>query len=121
MVTPAIEAALAKHVAGAPVERVDVLLVGIEAHICVTQTALDLLARGHGVYVIADGISSCNREEVPVALRRLAAAGAVVTSSESVLYEIMRDAVIPEFKQIAGLVRESKDQTKAALQALCKI
>jgi nicotinamidase-related amidase len=41
----------------------------------VTQTTLDLLAQGHKVYVLADGVSSCNKEEVPVALRRLAREG----------------------------------------------
>lgn len=51
----------------------EVILVGIETHICVTQTALDLLARGHKVYVLADGVSSCNEQEVPVALARLRA------------------------------------------------
>jgi thiamine-phosphate diphosphorylase/hydroxyethylthiazole kinase len=64
-----------------------IALVGIEAHICVTQTALDLLAAGHGVYVLADGVSSSNREEVGVALARLRQAGAVVTTSEGWVYE----------------------------------
>lgn len=60
-----------------------VAIVGIEAHICVTQTTLDLLSHGHSVYIIADGVSSCNAAEVPIALRRLAHAGATITTSES--------------------------------------
>lgn len=60
-----------------------VVLVGIESHICITQTTLDLIQHGHGVYIIADGVSSCNKEEVPIALRRLASAGATITTSES--------------------------------------
>ena len=60
-----------------------VAILGIESHICVTQTTLDLLLHGHKVYVLSDGVSSCNKEEVPIALRRLAAAGATITSSES--------------------------------------
>ena len=99
----------------------EVAVVGIESHICVTQTTLDLLAHGHKVYVLADGVSSCNREEVPVALRRLALAGAVITTSESFLYECMGDASITEFKVIAGLVKECKESTKETLQTLCKI
>lgn len=73
-----------------------VAIVGIESHICVTQTAIDLLKDGHRVYIIADGVSSCNESERKVALDRLRAEGAVVTSSESWLYECMGDAGIPE-------------------------
>jgi hypothetical protein len=75
----------------------EIAIVGIESHICVTQTALDVLAEGHKVYVLADGVSSCNPQEVPLALARLRAAGAVITSSESFLYECMGDAAIPEY------------------------
>ncbi|KAI9874665.1 MAG: hypothetical protein M1830_009428 [Pleopsidium flavum] len=99
----------------------EIVVVGIEAHICVTQTTLDLLGQGHKVYVLADGVSSCNKEEVGIALRRLAREGAVVTTSESWLYECMGDAGISEFKAIAGLVRETKESTKASLETLCKI
>ncbi|MCJ1469054.1 hypothetical protein MMC07_007686 [Pseudocyphellaria aurata] len=74
-----------------------VAIVGIEAHICVTQTALDLLAEGHKVYVLADGVSSCHEGEVGVALRRLAREGVIVTTSEGWLYECMGDAAIPEY------------------------
>jgi nicotinamidase-related amidase len=74
----------------------EIVIVGIESHICVTQTTLDLLAAGHKVYVLVDGVSSCNPQEVPIALARLRAAGAVVTTSESFLYECMGDASIPE-------------------------
>lgn len=96
----------------------EVVIVGIESHICVTQTTLDLLANGHKVYVLADGVSSCNHEEVPIALARLRAAGAVVTTSESFLYECMGDASIPEFRGIAGLVKETTGNTKKVLETL---
>jgi nicotinamidase-related amidase len=95
-----------------------VAITGIETHICVTQTALDLLLEGHKVYIIADGVSSCNKQEIGVALDRLSREGAVVTSSESWIYEVMGDAKISEFKQIAGLVKETKEDTKETLQAL---
>ncbi|KAL0931654.1 isochorismatase domain-containing protein [Colletotrichum truncatum] len=95
-----------------------VIIVGIESHICVTQTALDLLAAGHKPYVIADGVSSCNREEVPIALARLRQESVTVTSSESLLYELMGDAAVPEFKAIVGLVKETGKDTKEILQAL---
>ncbi|KAI1326398.1 Isochorismatase hydrolase [Xylariaceae sp. FL0255] len=95
-----------------------VVIVGIEAHICVTQTTLDLLASGRKVYVLADAVSSCNAPEVPIALARLRAEGAVVTTSESWLYETMGDAAIPEFRDIARLVKETSADTKAALSGL---
>ncbi len=95
-----------------------VAIVGIETHICVTQTALDLLAAGHRVYVLADGVSSCNREEVPLALARLRAAGAVVTSSESWVYEVMGDAAIPEFRSVAAVVKDRGPATKTVLTGL---
>ncbi|KAJ9618309.1 hypothetical protein H2203_009226 [Taxawa tesnikishii (nom. ined.)] len=102
-------------------EKRECVIVGIESHICVTQTSLDLLREGHKVYVLADGVSSCNKEEVPVALARLRAEGAVVTTSESWLYECMGDAGIGEFKQMAGLVKEYSGKTREGLQALCSL
>lgn len=73
-------------------QRYQVVITGIEAHICVSQTALDLLADGHSVYVLADGVSSSHRAQVRIALDRLARAGAVVTTSEAWLYEFLGDA-----------------------------
>ncbi|KAH8845121.1 hypothetical protein MCOR27_007079 [Pyricularia oryzae] len=120
MWTPSVQRTLAARdlLGGSGSGRVTVALVGIESHICVTQTALDLLRAGHGVYVLADGVSSCNKEEVPLALARLRAEGAVVTSSEAWLYEVMGDAEIPEFRSIVGLVKKTSADTAAVLQAL---
>lgn len=101
-------------------EKRECVIVGIESHICVTQTTLDLLREGHKVYVIADGVSSCNPQEIPIALNRLRAEGAIVTSSESFLYECMGDAGIEQFKEIAKVVKEYNGKTKESLQALCK-
>lgn len=112
------EAAAAAANPGQQQPPAEVILVGIESHICITQTALDLLANGHKVYVLADGVSSCNREEVGIALARLRAEGARVTTSESVIYELMGDAKCTEFKGIVGLVKETSKSTKDSLQAL---
>ncbi|KAK7556876.1 Isochorismatase-like protein [Phyllosticta citricarpa] len=98
-----------------------IVIVGIESHICVLQTTLDLLREGHKVYVLADGVSSCNKEEVPIALARLRAEGAVITTSESFIYERMGDAGIAGFKEMAKLVKETKESTSQTLQALCKV
>ncbi|CAJ2510168.1 Uu.00g060680.m01.CDS01 [Anthostomella pinea] len=101
-----------------PKPKSEVVIVGIESHICVTQTTLDLLAAGHRVYVLADGVSSCNEQEVPIALARLRTEGAIVTTSESWLYECMGDAGIPEFRDIAKVVKETSTATKTALGGL---
>ncbi|KAF2229027.1 Isochorismatase hydrolase [Viridothelium virens] len=104
-----------------PDSKKEIILVGIEAHICVTLTALDMLNEGHAVYVLADAVSSCNKEEVPIALARMRQAGAVITTSEGFLYECMGDAMVSEFRAIASLVKDTKDETREALEALCKI
>jgi isochorismate hydrolase len=107
---------ISKHFqSSAPAE---VVIVGIESHICVTQTTLDLLANGHKVYVLVDGVSSCNKEEIPIALDRLRAAGAIVTTSESWIFECMGDAGITEFREIAKLIKESGNDTKTTLGAM---
>lgn len=93
-----------------------VAIVGIETHICVTQTALDLLAEGHKVYVLADGVSSCHEGEVGVALRRLAREGVVVTTSEGWLYECMGDAAIDEYVFLVSL-----SSSRLAGECLCSM
>lgn len=70
----------------------DVIIVGIETHICVLQTTLDALANGHRVYVVQDGVSSCNPEERPIALARIRQEGGKVTTSESLIYELLGDS-----------------------------
>ena len=93
MMVPELRQELAS---ASPYQTFEVAIVGIESHICVTQTALDLIAEGHRVYIIADGVSSVNEGERNIALHRLRTEGAVITTSESWLYECMGDAGIPE-------------------------
>lgn len=78
-------------------ERHEIAIVGIEAHVCVTQTTLDLLNAGHRVYILADGVGSVHPQEVRIALDRLRSEGAVITTSESWLFEVMGDAGIEEY------------------------
>lgn len=119
MVTPELDSLLPSPSSGS--QPLDVIIVGIETHICVTQTTLDLLERGHRVYVIVDGVSSINPEERGVALQRLRDAGAVITSSESILFEILGDASNNGFKEVSGVVKETKEETKGALGVFAKI
>ncbi len=83
----------------------DVILCGIEAHVCVSQTCLDLLDRGFRVFVVVDAISSRTTENHFIAVERMRAAGAVVASTEMVLFELVETAGTDEFKQILALVK----------------
>ncbi len=81
------------------------VLCGIESHVCVLQSALDFLAAGLEVHVVADAVSSRNRHDHDVALARLASSGATITTTETVLFEWCATADRPEFKAISALVK----------------
>ena len=91
------EAALAPEITS-------VVLAGLETHVCVAQTALDLLARGLGVCVAVDAVTSRHALDHEIALRRLEAAGAILSTSEAILFEWCRSAEHPQFQQIRKLV-----------------
>jgi nicotinamidase-related amidase len=82
-----------------------VLLCGIETHVCVYQTAIDLLARNLEPTVVADAVSSRTAQNRQIALTRLAAEGARIASTEMVLFELLKSAKHPQFRQIAKLVK----------------
>lgn len=86
-------------------ERKQVILVGQETHVCILQTALELLQRGHQVFVVTDAVSSRNPEHKTNALQRMAQHGVTITNYESVLFEWLRTASHPEFKAISALLR----------------
>ncbi|MGM0489260.1 MAG: isochorismatase family protein [Planctomycetota bacterium] len=83
------------------------LVVGIEAHVCVQQTVLDLLAEGFRVYVAVNAVTSRYAIDARTAFRRMESAGATLTTTEAVLFEWCEVAGTPEFKEISKLVRES--------------
>lgn len=86
-------------------DRSQVVLAGMETHICVTQTALDLATRGFQVQVVADACCSRDAAMHDIALDRLRAAGVVVTSSESVMYELVERAATEEFRSLLRIVK----------------
>ena len=85
--------------------RKQVILCGIETHICVYQTALDLIATGHKPYVVTDAVSSRNPANKELALRRLECEGVRLTGTEMVLFELLGDAKNPAFKSILNIVK----------------
>ena len=82
-----------------------VALAGVEAHVCVAQTALELLDLGFRVQIPADAVTSRHRLDWEIALRRLERAGAVISTTEAVLFEWLESADRPEFKVISELVK----------------
>ena len=83
-----------------PGHRNTVLLCGMEAHICVMQTALGALNRGYLVHVAADAVGSRAESNWKIGLRRMESAGAVISSTEMMLYELMRASGTPVFKEM---------------------
>ncbi len=87
--------------------RWQVVAVGIETHVCVQQTVLDLLARGFDLFVVVDAVGARGELDHLTALRRMESAGATLTTAESVMFEWCQQAGTPQFKQISQLVRQS--------------
>ena len=86
-------------------DRGTVIIAGIEAHICVEQTALALLKDGYEVVLVTDCIQSRDPRNKEIAIQRMVQAGVMPTSFESVLYELLGSAKAPEFKAISALVK----------------
>lgn len=83
------------------------VLVGIETHICVAQTALEALEAGLDVFLPLDAVTSRSAGATEAAVRRLRDAGVWVTHSESVVYEWVRDAEEPRFREVLGVVKRA--------------
>lgn len=84
-----------------------VVLFGIEAHVCVQQTALDLMERNYDVHIVADGVSARSMTDRMFAFERLRQSGAFITTSESVLFSLLGDAKHPNFKEVQAFVKTS--------------
>ena len=82
------------------------LLVGIEAHVCLQQTALDLLEKGHEVHIIADGVSSQQKYDREIALRRMETSGAYITTAQSAAFMLLGGADHSNFKAVSKLVKD---------------
>lgn len=83
-----------------------VLVCGIETHVCILQTALDLAAAGFQVYVAVDAVGARHAVDHETALRRMESAGVILTTAEAAMFEWCRTAEAPEFKTISSLAKE---------------
>ena len=86
-------------------QRPNAVVCGVESHVCVQQTVLDLLARGQNVFVLADAVGSRRAFDTDLALQRMHDAGAIITTTESVIFELLGRAGTPEFKEVLKLVK----------------
>lgn len=84
--------------------RKQIILTGMEAHICIMQTALHMLKQGFNVMVVTDAVCSRSDSHYQNALQRLQAAGAILSNAESVLFEWLGDARHPHFRALSKLI-----------------
>lgn len=86
--------------------RSTLIVAGIESHVCILQTALDLLERGHRVVVPVDAVAARTSRDHDWAMHRLDRAGATLTTSEAIAFEWLGSSKAPEFKAVSALVQE---------------
>ncbi|RUS70622.1 hypothetical protein EGW08_021613 [Elysia chlorotica] len=108
MVVPDVEDKL-KTLCGGQVKHV--ILCGIETHVCIQQTVIDLLSRDIEVHVVADAVSSRTQVDRMFALERFRHMGATVTTSEAVLLQLVGDKDHPKFKDVQSLIKVSAPDT----------
>ncbi len=82
-----------------------ILLCGLETHVCIQQTALDLISKGYGVFIAVDAIGSRNEFDHEIALRRLESSGVILTTTESIIFEWCGTSDREEFKAISNLIK----------------
>jgi nicotinamidase-related amidase len=105
---PNFEPALAELRPGVAAGQRQVIIAGIEAHVCVAQTVIELRRLDHGVHVCWECVSGRGEEYRKHALKRMQQAGAVLTNHESVCFEWARDKNHPQFKAMNGILRSGQ-------------
>ena len=85
--------------------RTQVILQGIETHVCVQQTCLELLSLNYDVHILADAVSSSRAYERKIALKRMRSVGAMLTTTESMIFELCHQGDDPAFKACLELVK----------------
>ncbi len=96
---PGFEQRLALH------QRKQIIISGMEAHVCVLQTALDLRQAGYQTFIVADAVSSRTQQSYDLGLSRLRASGSVIVNTEMVLFEWLSEAGTAEFKALLPLIK----------------
>jgi nicotinamidase-related amidase len=89
-------------------ERFQVVVVGVETHVCVAQTAMDLVSLGYHVTICVDGVGSRFAIDHETALTRLQGAGVQLATAEAVVFEWLQTSTAPEFRQVSQLVKDRR-------------
>tara|TARA_Y100001968_G_scaffold323881_1_gene362273 strand:- start:163 stop:771 length:609 start_codon:yes stop_codon:yes gene_type:complete len=85
----------------------NIIICGIEAHVCVLQTALDLIEQKYSVHIILDAISSRNSLDRDTAFQRLQAKGAILSTTETIIFEICKTSEREEFRQVSKIIKRT--------------
>ena len=96
-----------KHFVGSKLENkkvTNLIVCGIETHICIQQTVIDCLKKGFEVILISDAMSSRNKVDHDIALKRMVQVGAILTTTESMIFELCKTADRKEFKEIKNII-----------------
>jgi isochorismate hydrolase len=86
-------------------QRNQILLIGIEAHVCILQTCLDFLANQYQVFLPIDAVTSVRNWERTIALERMSKEGAILTTFESAVFDLLKDASDEKFKPILNIIK----------------
>ena len=95
--------------------RKTIILIGVETHICIQQTCLDLLKLDYNVHIIKNACSSQYSVDKDCAFERMAYSGAFITTSQSIYFEIMKNFDIPQFKQVLPFIKVNKTKKNPSL------
>jgi isochorismate hydrolase len=82
-----------------------VMVCGIEAHVCAYQTSMDLMAAGYEVYLVADAVSSRTARNREIGIQKLLASGAILTSTEMALFELLKTATDPRARELFRIIK----------------
>lgn len=86
-------------------ERKKIIIVGMEAHVCVLQTCRDLISQGYDVHIVRDGVTSRTEENYKNGLDLMRDMGAVITNTETILFDLLKRAGTEEFKLVSKLIK----------------
>jgi isochorismate hydrolase len=93
--------------------RDQIVVVGVETHVCVMQTVLDLIAEGARPYIVAEAVASRSGRDHETAMQRMSDSGAIIVTVESVLFEWLGTSDRPEFRAISQLVKSGNERPRA--------